>query len=134
MCNMLLVMYDNCGKFLRHFYKEVNGLQNSEVAVMITSTGSRTNEYLRSRIVPSIRTWMKDFVNVYVILEDTTDIRFAFRHCKFLDSPRFIAFSCPNEIKYILTRSCTNEYYIGNHTIKISYKLSIYGTIFPSLR
>eukprot|EP01036_Dinobryon_divergens_P033772 gene33772-43641_t len=97
----------------RSHLKEVDGLLNSQVTVVITSTAVRTNEYLRSRIVPSIRTWMKDFVNVYVIIEDTTEVRFDFRHCKFFDSPHFTSFSCPNEIKYILTRKCTSDYYIG---------------------
>lgn len=103
-----------CIQFNRSHWKEVDGLQNSQVTVVITSTAVRTNEYLRSRIVPSIRTWMKDFVNVYVIIEDTTEVRFDFRHCKFFDSPHFTSFSCPNEIKYILTRKCTSDYYIGN--------------------
>ena len=98
----------------RSFLREVDGLQNSQVTVVITSTASKNNEYLRSRIIPSIRTWMKDFINVFVIIEDTTEVRFNFRHCKFFDSQNFTSYNCPNEINYILTRTCTSEYYIGN--------------------
>ena len=68
---------------------------------------------------------MKDFVNVYVIIEDTTEVRFDFRHCKFFDSPHFTSFSCPNEIKYILTRKCTSDYYIGNDIFSLELSLII---------
>lgn len=68
---------------------------------------------MRSRIIPSARTWMRYFTNVFVVIDDTTDIRFAMRHCNALETSEHTSFKCPNEPTYLLTRKCRNsEYYM----------------------
>lgn len=48
---------------------EVNGLKNTEVAVFITSSTNGNDHFLWDRIIPSSRTWMRLFANVFVIVE-----------------------------------------------------------------
>jgi hypothetical protein len=48
---------------------EVNGLRNTDVAVLITSSTNNAQKYLWERIIPSARTWMRLFVNVFVVVE-----------------------------------------------------------------
>ena len=45
---------------LRVGLKEVEGLRNEEVVVFITSTFKKHGIYLRDRIIPSSRTWMRE--------------------------------------------------------------------------
>jgi hypothetical protein len=49
----------------------VDGLNNNDVVIMITSSYNRktTSFQMRSRIIPSARTWMQMFANVFVIIE-----------------------------------------------------------------
>jgi transcription initiation factor IIE alpha subunit len=84
------------------------------VAVFITSTGAKHGIYHRDRIIPSSRTWMRQLYNIYVILEDTFELRHSFRHCKRQEAynTTHTYFICPNEEPiYLLTRKCTSEYY-----------------------
>jgi hypothetical protein len=92
---------------LRKKLEIVDGLRNQEVAVFITSTGAKHGVYLRDRIMPSSRTWMRQLYNIYVILEDTFELRHSFRHCKRQDAYNTTQtyFICPNEEPiYLLTR------------------------------
>ena len=41
-------------------------------------------------------------------------IRFALRHCRQHDWKGYTSFECHNEANYLLTRKCTNEYYVAN--------------------
>jgi hypothetical protein len=45
---------------LRARLKEVEGLRNEEVVVFITSTFKKHGIYLRDRVIPSSRTWMRE--------------------------------------------------------------------------
>lgn len=74
-------------------------------------TSSNSSHVDGCRIIPSARTWMKYFANVFVIIEDSFFIRYALRHCEVHDYPTNTAFVCHNEPTYILSRTCTNEYY-----------------------
>lgn len=56
--------------------EKIDGLANADVSVVITSTENFGKIYLRSRVIPSSRTWMRYFTNVFVVIDDTTDIRF----------------------------------------------------------
>lgn len=93
---------------------EVNGLKNEDVAILVLSTGVDDEAYLRDRIIPSSRTWMKFFANVFVIEEDNFKQRTVLRHCHKEEFPNFTTFSCHNEPTYVLTRKCSNEYYGAN--------------------
>lgn len=95
-------------------YYEVNGLKNQDIVIIITSTAVGDGRYLRQRIIQSARTWAKLLANVFVVLEDSTESRFYFRHCHLMDFPSFTTFKCPHEPYYVLTRNCTNEYYAAN--------------------
>ena len=90
---------------------EVNGVKNQDVAILVLSTGKDDESYLRDRILPSARTWMRFFANVFVIEEDNFKQRTVLRHCSMENFPHFTTFSCHNEPTYVLTRKCTNEYY-----------------------
>ena len=85
-----------------------------------------------------MRTWMKMFANVFVIIEgldsvyllicpvflpvsifcdieiDTFAVRYSMRHCVISDFIFYTSFDCPNEPTFILSRNCTNEYYGAN--------------------
>jgi hypothetical protein len=63
------------------------------------------------RIIPSARTWMRFYANVYVIVEDNFLIRYALRHCQIHEYEHYTTFDCHNEPSYLLSRTCTNEYY-----------------------
>lgn len=39
-------------------------------------------------------------------------IRFALRHCHHHEYPHYTIFECHNEVNYLLTRHCTQEYYV----------------------
>lgn len=85
----------------------MESLNYGEVIMLVTST----NEYFRHRVIPATRTWMKQFVHVFVIFEDTLDIRFQLRFCNHKDYDDFVtAFKCDNEPIYILSRQCTSDY------------------------
>jgi hypothetical protein len=92
------------------FY-EVDGLRNEDVVVFVASTTVEGSRYLRDRIIPSARTWMKLLANVFVILEDTGDVRFQMRHCNIREAEHFTSFDCPHEPTYVLTRQCSSQYY-----------------------
>lgn len=47
----------------------VDGLRNEDVVVFITSTTNGNDHFLWDRIIPSARTWMKLFANVFVVVE-----------------------------------------------------------------
>ncbi len=42
---------------------------------------------------------------------DSLAVRFALRHCELTDSPHFTSFACRGEPTYVLSRSCSAEYY-----------------------
>lgn len=52
--------------------EKIDGLANADVSVVITSTENVEKIYLRSRIIPSARTWMRYFTNVFVVIDDST--------------------------------------------------------------
>jgi len=56
---------------------------------------------------------MRLFANVVVIIEDTFEIRFSMRHCQAIEHPGYTAFSCHNEPLYVMSRKCSNAYYIA---------------------
>ena len=57
---------------------------------------------------------MKQLVHVYVMLEDTFESRFLFRHCQRFEGTHHTYFQCPNEAPmYVLTRKCSAEYYVA---------------------
>jgi hypothetical protein len=85
---------------------------NDEIVMLVTSTGKESQHFIRSRIIASARTWMKDLANVYVILEDTFEVRFSMRHCEHVDHKDVTSFICPdNEPVYVLSRRCSDQYY-----------------------
>lgn len=91
---------------------EVNGLKNQDVVFVLTSTAKSNAGFLRERIMPSSRTWMRLIANAYVIIEDTIDVRFLMRNCQMTDYPSFTSFNCHHhEPQYILSRNCTDAYY-----------------------
>eukprot|EP00601_Ochromonadales_sp_CCMP2298_P004729 CAMPEP_0173191912 /NCGR_PEP_ID=MMETSP1141-20130122/13142_1 /TAXON_ID=483371 /ORGANISM="non described non described, Strain CCMP2298" /LENGTH=506 /DNA_ID=CAMNT_0014116141 /DNA_START=33 /DNA_END=1553 /DNA_ORIENTATION=+ len=92
-------------------YAVVDGLRNEEVVMVVTSTSTHGEKLLRERIMASSRTWMRMFANVVVVIEDSFPIRFAMRNCQLIDSPLLTAFKCHNEPIYVLSRTCTDEYY-----------------------
>lgn len=91
--------------------EEVDGLRNDEVAVLITSTAKESGAFIRDRIIPSARTWMQDFMHVFVVIEDTFEVRFQMRQCEVKDYEHYTAFECLGEATYVMSRVCTNEYY-----------------------
>lgn len=101
------------GNHSREHLLLVNGLKNEDIVMMITSTAKGCGYYLRNRVIPSSRTWMKLLINVYVIIEDNPAVRFMMRHCQLIDYPSFTLFKCHNEPHYVLTRHCTDDYYDG---------------------
>jgi hypothetical protein len=90
-------------------------LRLDQIAALVTSTAGKNGLFLRSRIIPAARTWMRNlssYDRVYVLLEDTFAVRFMLRHCVRREGPRNTYFACPeNEPVYVLTRRCTEEYY-----------------------
>ena len=52
-----------------HIIEDWDGLRNEDVVVFVASTISNEAKYVRDRIVPSARTWMKHLVNVFVMIE-----------------------------------------------------------------
>eukprot|EP01032_Pedospumella_encystans_P014735 gene14735-16900_t len=79
--------------------------------MVVTSTEANEGYYIRERIIASSRTWMRQFANVFVVIEDTFEMRFAFRNCEMADYPAYTTFSCHNEPTYLLSRKCNNDYY-----------------------
>eukprot|EP01034_Spumella_vulgaris_P040761 gene40761-50437_t len=55
----------------------VDGLRNEDVVMMVTSSEVNNFHYLRARILPGARTWMRMFANVLIVIEDL------FVHVKF---------------------------------------------------
>lgn len=95
---------------IQGFIHQTDGLLNQDVVMIITSTIG----YMRQRIIPSIRTWMRLFMHVFIVLEDTADIRLQMRFCKQKDYDDFVTtFKCDHEPLYILARQCTADYAIG---------------------
>ena len=90
-------------------------LRLDQIAALVTSTAGKNGLFLRSRVIPAARTWMRNlssYDRVYVLLEDTFAVRFMLRHCVRREGPRNTYFACPeNEPVYVLTRRCTEEYY-----------------------
>jgi hypothetical protein len=84
---------------------------NDEIVMIITSTGVGNHKFIRDRIIPSARTWMKHLANVFVILEDTFEVRFAMRHCEHTNTHNVTSFNCNNEPIYVLSRRCSSDYY-----------------------
>ena len=84
---------------------------SKHIGIIVTSTVRSEIDhsiYLRSRVIPSARTWMKSFRHVFVILEDTSNIRFSLRHCKRTEhTHKYTSFSCPHEPIYVLSRVCS---------------------------
>lgn len=66
------------------------------------------------RIIPSARTWMRLLKNVFVVIEDTFEVRFAMRQCEITEYEKFTTFSCKNEPTYILSRECSAIYFGGD--------------------
>lgn len=93
--------------------KEVDGLLNDDVVMVVASTGNKELKYFRDRVIPSSRTWLRFFKNAFVIEEDTPTIRFLMRHCVIHEYTNFTTFSCPHEPTYILTRVCSAQYYVA---------------------
>lgn len=89
--------------------REVNGLKNKEVAILVHSTWADNGRYFRERVYPSIRTWMKHVSHVFVIIEDNANARLAFRNCPFLEDDNFTSFKCYLEPTVILSRVCDEE-------------------------
>ena len=50
-------------------------LANDEIVMIVRSTYKKHGMYMRDRIIPSSRTWMRGLINVFVILEDTFEVR-----------------------------------------------------------
>lgn len=96
-----------------HMYS-MEGLLNEEVVFLVTSSGREGGKYLRNRIIPSSRTWMKLLRNVFVVIEDSEESRFSLRHCRFLNHEVLPSFSCPNEPTIVLTTRCSSVYYSAN--------------------
>jgi hypothetical protein len=46
-------------------------------------------------------------------LLDNFLIRYSLRHCHITDTASYTMFSCPHEPHYILSRNCTNEYFVA---------------------
>jgi hypothetical protein len=92
---------------------DVDGLKNEDVTVLVASTSSADFLYQFSRIIPSSRTWMRQFANVFVMLEDTAQVRYALRHCFVEEYRNFTTFGCKKEPTYVLTRKCTSQYYVA---------------------
>ena len=55
--------------------KPTDRLANDEVVMIIRSTYKKHGMYMRDRIIPSSRTWMRGLINVFVVLEDTFEVR-----------------------------------------------------------
>jgi hypothetical protein len=85
----------------------------NNVVVIVTSTGGGGGQYLRQRIIPSARTWMAMLPHVYVILEDTFELRYDFRQCNMTENTdvSMTSFTCPGEPTYLLARKCTDDYW-----------------------
>lgn len=101
----------NAGKLRWMKWAEIDGVKNEDVAVLVTSTITKDEQLQYQRIIPSARTWMADFANVFVLIEDSFVSRYAMRHCERTEAKDFTIFNCPNEPHYILSRSCENSYY-----------------------
>jgi hypothetical protein len=70
-----------------HYYnwtslREVNGLLNEDIVMIVASTGQDSGAFFRDRIIPSTRTWMLLLKHVFVVIEDTNEARFNFRHSR----------------------------------------------------
>eukprot|EP01038_Epipyxis_sp_PR26KG_P006280 gene6280-8648_t len=89
----------------------VDNLKNDDVVIVVASTGTNHGAFHRERIIASTRTWMRFFAHVFVVTEDTFETRFALRHCHIKEHSEFTSFTCHNEATYVLTRTCTSEYY-----------------------
>eukprot|EP01038_Epipyxis_sp_PR26KG_P017086 gene17086-23505_t len=89
----------------------VDGLANKDVVMVVTSTGKDNMYNLRERIIPSLRTWMRFFSNVIIVLEDTVMLRYTFRNCKIRELIEMTSFECENEATYLLARKCNDDYY-----------------------
>mmetsp|Transcript_24725 Transcript_24725/g.36449 ORF Transcript_24725/g.36449 Transcript_24725/m.36449 type:complete len:210 (-) Transcript_24725:866-1495(-) len=83
----------------------------SNIAFFITSTAVDESIYVRSRIIPASKTWMKHSPHIYVIVEDTHAFRFSVRHCTKHERSNHTVFKCPDEPTYLLSRVCNANYY-----------------------
>lgn len=99
-------------------FEYIDGLHNEEIVFFTFSTGKRDGLFLRDRILPSMRTWMKLLVNVFVMMEDSAQIRLMMRHCHreeiIMNATKtdFTTYKCPNEPTYVLARKCNGHYYL----------------------
>ena len=70
-----------------------------------------TKKYLPYRIIPASRTWMRYFANIFVMEEDTWEMRMLLRQCHKEEYTGFTTFKCRHEPTYVLSRQCTDGYY-----------------------
>jgi hypothetical protein len=74
---------------------------------------------------------MRQLFHIYVVLEDTVEMRFTMRHCMRMEARNssHTYFSCPNEEPlYLLTRKCSSEYYqAGSACCKVDEALTFIG-------
>lgn len=92
------------------YHVQKNNLSNSQVVISITTSF----KLYRNRIIPSMRTWMKFFPKVFIVLEDTRSTRIENRHCRFFEHDEVTSVKCPKEPMYILTRNCSDDYYVAD--------------------
>jgi hypothetical protein len=70
---------------------------------------------------------------------DTFEIRYALRHCELIDYDLFTTFACHNEPTYVLSRNCTNEYYVANGICckvddTINYLVNVRADFFKNIK
>lgn len=94
--------------------REINGLRNEDIVMVVASTGKNHGAYFRDRIVPSSRTWMKLLANVFIVIEDTHEVRFNLRHCIAKEYKSYTTLTCPHEATYLLSRNCLDKYYVAD--------------------
>lgn len=104
-------MHNSSRHQLWKLLETVDGFKNEDMAIVVMSTTTNHEAYFRDRIIPSTRTWMKFFANVFIIVEDNFHTRLLMRQCNVAEYDHFTAFQCPHEATYVLTRQCSNEYY-----------------------
>ena len=114
------------------------GLRNLELAVLVVSRWAGEERYL-GRILPAADTWMRLLANVFVVLEDTVHVRYAFRSCQTSFVEGYTAFSCDNEPTVVLTSACSHlplhsELEYSCKIDELVHYISWRGDIFSDLR
>jgi hypothetical protein len=70
-----ILQADSAGSHNNHkMLHEVDGLKNSEIVYIITSTTNNNEIFLWDRVIPSARTWMRHAVHVYVVVEGNNEV------------------------------------------------------------